>query len=71
MTMENGMQVTKAAYDKHNLMKQELLEEFQLKYTQLVRFVASMPLNHAMRMNGFGRCMRERLCCTGSSDGTS
>lgn len=55
MTMENGTQVTKALWDKHNLMKQELLEEFQLKYTQMVRFVSTMPLNHAMRMNGFGR----------------
>lgn len=55
MTMENGMQVTKAAFDKHNLMKQELLEEFQLKYTQLVRLVSAMPLHQGMRMNGFAR----------------
>lgn len=55
MTMENGMQVTKAALDKHNIMKQEYLEEFQLKYTQLVRLVNTMPLHHNMRMNGFTR----------------
>lgn len=55
MTLENGMQVSKAALDKHNLMKQEYLEDFNLKYTQIVRYVASLPLAHQMRMNGFAR----------------
>jgi len=48
-------EVKKADLDKHNLMKQELFEEFQLKYTQLVRFVQSMPLATQMKMNGFTR----------------
>ena len=53
--MQEGMQVSKAALDKHGIMKQELFEEFQLKYSHLVRFVATMPLPHAMKMNGFAR----------------
>lgn len=55
MTMEAGTQTTKSALDRHNIMKQELLEDFNLKYTQIIRLVASMPLAHTMRMNGFAR----------------
>lgn len=53
--MQEGMQVTKTALDKHNMMKQELFEEFQLKFTHIVKFLNTIPLPQSMRVNGYAR----------------
>jgi len=53
--MQEGMQVTKAMLDKHNLMKQEWFEEFQLKFSHIVKFLNTVPLPQSMRVNGYAR----------------
>jgi len=53
--MQEGMQVTNAALNKHNIMKQELFEEFQLKFTHMVKFLNTISLPQSMRVNGYAR----------------